>query len=197
MFLVVSLFLDMDHDEEEIIEHMFQQWVNMVIVGSMFFFMIYGSTCQHYRKYMLKNKTFVRKETHIEIIDRLIRRSDVTCIEQLRMDRRTFGILCELLRTAGGLKVTGDVILEEQVAMFLYIISHHFKNRVTKHYFRRSGETVSRHFNAVLNAVLPLQGILLKAPEPVPNNSSDEKWKWFKVCEFLFHRSIATFLSLY
>ena len=44
-----------------------------------------------------------------------------------------------------------------------------------------SGETVSRHFNAVLNVVIRLQGVLLKKSEPVFKNSTNERWKWFKV----------------
>ena len=67
------------------------------------------------------------------------------------------------------------------VALFLHILAHHVKNRVIKFRFLRSGETISRHFNAVLNAVIRLQGVLLKKPEPVSENSTDERWKWFKV----------------
>ncbi|KAL3500026.1 hypothetical protein ACH5RR_039119 [Cinchona calisaya] len=46
--------------------------------------------------------------------------------------------------------------------------------------FLRSGETVSRHFHRILNAVLRLQGELLKVPKPGPQDSTNEKWKWFK-----------------
>ena len=145
----------------------------------------YANACTHYQKYVLNNKTFVGNGTRIENINRLIRGNDVTCIEQLRTNRRTFGILCELLRTTEKLKELRDVMFEEQVAiLFLYIISHNFKNIVTKHFFRRSGETVSRHFNAVLNVVLRLEGILLRAPEPILDNCPDDRWKWFKVCDF-------------
>ena len=65
--------------------------------------------------------------------------------------------------------------------MFVYILAHHEKNRTIKTGFLRSGEIVSRHFKRVLNAVLRLQGELLKVPEPIPENSIDERWKWFKV----------------
>ena len=63
-------------------------------------------------------------------MDWLIRGSDVTCIEQLRMDRHTFVVLCELLCTSARLKIDGDVGVEEQVAMFLHILTHHVKNQV-------------------------------------------------------------------
>ncbi|VVA37095.1 PREDICTED: ALP1, partial [Prunus dulcis] len=98
------------------------------------------------------------------------------------MDRKTFGMLCELLRTHGGLKMCGSVAIEEQVCMFLYILAHHVKNRTVHDMFGQSGVTVSRYFNLVLNAVLRLHEILLKVPDPVPNNCTEERWKWFKNC---------------
>ncbi|TXG62851.1 hypothetical protein EZV62_009845 [Acer yangbiense] len=46
----------------------------------------------------------------------------------------------------------------------------------------RSGETVSKYFHNVLHSVIRLHGELLKRPEPIPENSIDERWKWFKNC---------------
>ena len=48
----------------------------------------------------------------------------------------------------------------------------------------RSGETISRQFHAVLKAILRLHSLLFKNPEPIPDNSTDERWKWFKVLPF-------------
>ncbi|KAF7083488.1 hypothetical protein CFC21_087272 [Triticum aestivum] len=59
----------------------------------------------------------------------LIGESDTMCISQLRMDRRTFHILCEMVRDIGGLKGTRNTSLEEIVASFLYVLSHHLKSR--------------------------------------------------------------------
>ncbi|PPE02884.1 hypothetical protein GOBAR_DD00091 [Gossypium barbadense] len=74
------------------------------------------------------------------------------------------------------------MLVDEQLAIFLHIISHHLKNRVIKHHFNRSGETVSRSFHSVLNAVIRLQDVLFKKAEPITANSSDTRWKWFKNC---------------
>jgi hypothetical protein len=65
--------------------------------------------------------------------------------------------------------------------MFLYILSYYKKNHTIKIDFLKSGETVSRYFNKVLKALLKLQGELLKSPEPILENSTDKKWKWFEV----------------
>ena len=111
----------------------------------------------------------------------LIHESDLACLETTRMDRKAFSILCGLLRTRGNLSGTKNMNVEEMVAMFLHILSHDLKNRMVKRLYARSGETISRHFNAVLNAVLRLHELLLKKPEPIPENSTDERWKWFKV----------------
>ncbi|PPD68285.1 hypothetical protein GOBAR_DD34838 [Gossypium barbadense] len=98
------------------------------------------------------------------------------------MNRTAFFKLCEMLESIGGLKSSRNMLVDEQVAMFLHIISHHLKNRVIKHHFRRSGETVSRAFHGVLDAVIRLQDVLFKKLEPITADSSDTRWKWFKNC---------------
>ena len=112
---------------------------------------------------------------------RLIHESDIARRESTRMDRRCFTILCTMLRIRGGLEATQYVDVEEMVAIFLHIVAHDVKNRVARRHFARSGETVSRHFNAVLNAVLRLHEILLKQPDPVTHSCSHEKYRWFQV----------------
>ena len=98
--------------------------------------------------------------------------------------------LCGMQKDREKLKRTRNMDIEEMVAIFLKILSHDDKNRMMKRLFARSGETVSRHFNLVLNAILRLQGRLFKTPEPVLENSSDERWKWFKVTLKLFSDSL-------
>ncbi|KAH9763587.1 DDE Tnp4 domain-containing protein [Citrus sinensis] len=130
---------------------------------------------------MIHSRTFQFHATRQQYLDSIIGNSDIQCVNQLRMDRRTFGLLCELLRSRG-LKASGSLALEEQVCMFLHTLSHHVKNRTIGIRFFRFGETVSRYFNSVLNKVLQLHNVLLRVPGPVPNNYADEKWKWFKNC---------------
>ena len=75
--------------------------------------------------------------------------------------------------------------VEEMVAMFLSILGHDNKNRSVMFNFIRSRETVSRHFNSVLQAILKLWQLLLKTHGLVPENSIDPKWRWFKVVVYL------------
>ncbi|KAA0033487.1 uncharacterized protein E6C27_scaffold261G00210 [Cucumis melo var. makuwa] len=86
-----------------------------------------------------------------------------------------------MLRTRGGLEATQYVDVEEMVTIFLHIVAHDVKNRVARRHFARSGETVSRHFNVVLNVVLRLHEILLKQPDSVTHSCSHEKWRWFQM----------------
>ncbi|KAA0037743.1 retrotransposon protein [Cucumis melo var. makuwa] len=113
---------------------------------------------------------------------RMIHESDLVCRQSTRMDRRTFAILCHLLRNVAGLSSTEIVDVEEMVAMFLHVLAHDLKNRVIQREFVRSGETVSRHFNIVLLAVLRLYEELIKRPVPVTSNCNDQRWKCFENC---------------
>ena len=145
-----------------------------------------GSVMHYMTKYqdnrrLLSNRTFINPISRVDYINRLITYNDTECIDQLRMDRRTFAVLCELLRNTRRLKTNGLVFVEEQVCMFLHILAHHVKNRIIRSRFYRSGETISRYFNSVLCAVLQLHNHLLVSPDPVAENCSDERWKWFKV----------------
>ena len=135
----------------------------------------------HYNRRLLSNRTFVTHATILDYIKRIITNNDVECISQLRMDRRTFAVLCELLRNTGRLKTDSLVFVEEQVCISVHILAHHVKNRTIRNRFYRSGETISRYFNSVLSAVLQLHNSLLVSPNLVPENCTDERWKKFKV----------------
>lgn len=130
----------------------------------------------------LNNRSFVRHETRLSYLDSIIGNSDTECVHELRMDRRSFGLLCELLRMDGRIKNDGLVSVEDQVCMFLHILAHHVKNHTIRGRFFRSGETVSRYFNSILQGVLRLQGSLLRVSDPVLADCTDHRWKCFKVC---------------
>ncbi|XP_034219068.1 uncharacterized protein LOC117630461 [Prunus dulcis] len=137
---------------------------------------------RHIERRSLNNRSLVRRETRLRYLDSIIGNSDIKCVNELRMDRRTFGLLCDLLRQDGRVKNDGLVSLEEQVCVFLHVLPHHVKNRAIGSRFFRSGETISRYFNSVLQGVLRLQDILLKVPDPVRDNCEDSRWRRFKNC---------------
>ena len=156
-------------------------WLQMCTVAS--WFLVALGAIHSLHTYRPRVRSFILDfYAKRDYIKRLVYSSDETCIEQVRMNRTTFFKLCEMLQTLGGLKSSRNMLVDEQVTMFLHIISHHLKNRVIKHHFNRSGETVSRSFHNVLNAVIRLQDVLFKKPEPITADSFDTRWKWFKNC---------------
>ncbi|GMJ03048.1 hypothetical protein HRI_003974000 [Hibiscus trionum] len=115
-------------------------------------------------------------------LQKIVFESDRQSVDNCRMDRRTFFKLCHLLKSQGGLKESRYLCIEEMVITFLHIISHHTKNRVLKRQTSRSGETISRVFHAVLNSILKMHSVFFKKPEPIQENATDDRWKWFKGC---------------
>ncbi|KAF8775152.1 hypothetical protein HU200_004549 [Digitaria exilis] len=158
---------------------------NMLTSITVMYYYIWLLLAMAYKRRCLKIEQRIRNIEQRNVrLSQLIRDSDATCISQLRMDRRTFYTLCEMLGDIGGLKATRNMSIVEIVAQFLYTLAHHLKNRTIKEFFFRSGETVSRQFNSCLLAVLKLHHLLLKTPEPIPDDSTDGTWKYFKVIDF-------------
>ncbi|XP_073225547.1 uncharacterized protein [Cicer arietinum] len=78
-----------------------------------------------------------------------------------------------------------DVLVEEKVATFLFIIEHNVRHRVASNRFQHSTETISCNFKEVLRAVCRLGKELIKQesielPERIKNNS--KYYPWFKNC---------------
>jgi hypothetical protein len=156
-------------------------WIDMFSAVVAFFDLLCVLLEDHIRQKSLRATYFIDFYSRQGDLYRLIYEDDETCHNHFRMNRNAFSNLCNMLEVRGGLKATKHMLVDEQVAMFLYILAHHVKNRIIKCQFRRPGETISRHFKSVLHAVIQLHAEFLKKPEPVPENSADERWKWFKV----------------
>ncbi|KAL8521867.1 hypothetical protein ACS0TY_012141 [Phlomoides rotata] len=120
--------------------------------------------------------------SQIEKLYFLVGYHDEICKDHIRMNINYFNRLCYLLENLGGLRDTRNVIINELVTIFLTVLSHHTKNRVIKYNFKRSGYTISKHFNLVLNTLLKLHNVLLVTHEPVPKDNNDYRWKYFKGC---------------
>ncbi|KAI8525642.1 hypothetical protein RHMOL_Rhmol13G0246100 [Rhododendron molle] len=148
------------------------------VIGVFRLYLFIMSTILHRRPELSPNPDFY--QTQVNNINRLVRGNDVDCHDQLRVNRHIFMRLCCLVRGVG-LRDSRNVCLEERVAIFLWVLAHHTKQRRTKFHFYRSSETISRHFNVVLQAVLRLHRMLLETPEPVPANYQDSRWNWFQV----------------
>jgi hypothetical protein len=89
-------------------------------------------------------------------LNHLYNGTEANCISELRMRKVIFHQLCGLLRSRGLLEDSINVSIEKQVAMFLKFVGHRWTNRSVVFEFLRSRETVSRHFNTVLDALCVL-----------------------------------------
>ncbi|KAL3838799.1 hypothetical protein ACJIZ3_023390 [Penstemon smallii] len=120
------------------------------------------------------------------IITRLTKKKEEDCREQLRMGKNAFANLVYILKGRGLLRDTARSSVEEQVAKFLYIIGHNLKYRIIKFKFRRSSETISRHFRQVLRAIISLEDLFLKQPNgdecPTQIKDNQKFWPYFKDC---------------
>ncbi|KAK2424278.1 putative nuclease HARBI1 [Trifolium repens] len=104
----------------------------------------------------------------------------------VRMSPQTFLKLCDMLEREGGLRATRWSSVEEQVAKTLYILTHNAKNREVNFWFRRSGETISRHLHQVLKAIIELEEKFIVQPDgstvPLEISSSTRFYPYFKDC---------------
>ncbi|KAL8540874.1 hypothetical protein ACS0TY_002206 [Phlomoides rotata] len=157
----------------------------MVEINSLVIFMTFGFLFLRRRihqpsrgggRYSLRSKV----TRQLDNMHYQVNYNDETCRDHIRKNSDCFNRLCCLLQNLGGLRSTRNVSISEQVAIFLTALSHLTKNRVVKHSFRRSGYTISKHFNGVLNTLLRLHRVLLAKPVPVPEDSTDYRWKYFK-----------------
>ncbi|XP_060180692.1 protein ALP1-like [Lycium barbarum] len=103
------------------------------------------------------------------------------------MDRKAFHILASLATNIGELTDTNNMSSTEKLAMFLNILAHHEKNRSIKVDYIRSGWSVSQAFNECLRAILKLTPLLLVSPNPVAEDETNDRWKWFKGCLGALH----------
>jgi hypothetical protein len=105
--------------------------------------------------------------------------AEVACYDQLRLTKRNFHDLCTMLREKCGLRDSVYVSVEEKVAMFLLVVGHGLKMRLLRGTYKRSLETISRHFSDVLDAILSLTEEFIKLPNNSVQAPDDYKWKWF------------------
>ena len=158
--------------------------LSMINIIFMMYWIWYLMSMFTIRGVQLRERKKNKKLLRMLFLSGLYKESDVKCKSVLRVNRKTFNIICEMLRDLGGLSGTKNMSLEEIVAMFLYTLAHHKKNRSIGFNFIRSGETVSRQFHLCLRAILKLHEVLLYNPTPISNDCEDERWKPFKVLVF-------------
>lgn len=137
-----------------------------------------------YENYIPKELSHALSSTGAKFIDEVLNGQNERCLENFRMDKHVFYKLCDILQGKGLLRHTNRIKIEEQLAMFLFIIGHNLRTRAVQELFRYSGETISRHFNNVLNAVMAISiGFFQPPGSAVPPEISENPrfYPYFKV----------------
>ena len=92
------------------------------------------------------------------------------------MRRAPFYQLCDLFRSRELLKDTIHCNIEEQVAIFLHVVGHNQRFSCIKFSFKRSTETIIRHFQEVLYALGELRNKLIVISSPfVPSKIQNSR----------------------
>ncbi|KAK8655922.1 hypothetical protein V6N13_108486 [Hibiscus sabdariffa] len=121
----------------------------------------------------------------MKFVDEVLNGQSDRCLENFRMDKSVFYKLCDILQGRGLLRHTNRIKIEEQLAIFLFIIGHNLRTRAVQELFRYSGETISRHFNNVLNAIMTISLEFFQPPgSDVPLEISQDHrfYPYFKDC---------------
>ncbi|GAV60401.1 LOW QUALITY PROTEIN: DDE_4 domain-containing protein, partial [Cephalotus follicularis] len=106
--------------------------------------------------------------------------------KMLCMHKATFLHFWDVLKREGGLENTNNLVVEEQVAMFLIIIGKTWDQRAICDRFQHTLETVNRHFRRVMRALASLAKHI-KCPsvddDMSPHIKNNRKYfPWFKDC---------------
>lgn len=147
-----------------------------------------ASLCTRYcLKYLNKQKTRISKLTGLEWVQETMDTYGES-YRMFRMEPHVFKGLCSLLVENYGLKPSREMSVEEALAMFLWTCGHNESNRNVQNRFKHSGETVSRKFGEVLDAVLRLSVDIIRPSDyefkEVHHRirNSTQFWPHFKDC---------------
>ncbi|KAL4194568.1 hypothetical protein AMTRI_Chr05g59970 [Amborella trichopoda] len=140
--------------------------VKIKIAGSL---VAAGSTLAILRTLLMTyvHKSFALKRNSIgtKYHKTIINSTEADCQNQIRMSKKAYFVLMNILLKRGNITDTLGVSFNEQLVMFMHILSHYLKNQKIGHEFGHSRKIVSRYFNQVLNAVIGLHVVFFKPPE--------------------------------
>ena len=152
------------------------------------------------RLYLNKQPCRTSTLTGHEWVQEIIRGNPTRIYESLRMDKQTFSLLCSKLIEIGRLKSTKNVIVEEQVAMFLMTICHIDLTRDNAERFQHSTWTVSKYFHKVLKAVNRLAKRVITPPSmdttPPEIEHNSKYYPYFKVIFIKVDMSIILYFHI-
>lgn len=124
-----------------------------------------GSSSQPYKKKPIHNSV----RNGVTFIHETLTGHEALSKRRFHMEREIFEALVQKLREENLLADSRYLSVEEQLGIFLYAVSKNASNRTLQDQFQHSGETISRHFGAVLNALTQLTCSYIKLPSLHPH----------------------------
>ncbi|XLR38654.1 hypothetical protein S83_023314, partial [Arachis hypogaea] len=147
------------------------------------------ATCvDYFLKYIVKNPRRTSRLTGSSWVNELLNGHPIRCYQQFRMKKLVFLHLCDVLQNTYNLKTTKGIGIHEQVGIFLYIIGQPGSIRNAEERFQHSGETISRQFHYVLDAVCKLAQHIIQPTDPqftdtpVKIKNDERYYPYFKNC---------------
>jgi hypothetical protein len=109
---------------------------------------------------------------------------------EFRMEPEIFRAVSDYLKRERLLEGTTRVDVDEQLGMFMYMISHNATNQDLQKKFQHSAETVHRKLNEIINLIPLLVQRFVKVPtslQPHPKIMSNPRfWPYFQVNHYTY-----------
>ncbi|XP_040385299.1 uncharacterized protein LOC121055969 [Oryza brachyantha] len=120
-----------------------------------------------------------------EYISELLNGHPRRCCNNLRMESHIFQSLSDHLRSKNLLQSTRGVMVEEQLGMFMYMLSRNASFGALTDRFQHSPETVHRHLTSCFSAMRSLTSDIIKPPSTQCHwkiSSNPKFWPYFENC---------------
>ncbi|KAK2644287.1 hypothetical protein Ddye_019482 [Dipteronia dyeriana] len=139
-------------------------------------------------KYILKTPCMRSSQTDFIWLMEVLQGNESRCYNMFRMDKHVFVMLLNDLENNYKLKGSRNISSAEILGIFLYILGQGIGNRNAQERFQRSGETVNRYFDVMLDILYEMAKVIIKPLDPefrsTPQEilSNSRYMPHFKVC---------------
>ncbi|RYR14429.1 hypothetical protein Ahy_B04g070984 [Arachis hypogaea] len=135
---------------------------------------------------MIEKNVQEEKENRNKWLKEILEGNNSRCCIIFRMEKDIFKRLCYDLETNYGLCASRRISAAETLAIFLFVLGGGNSNKSTKERFQHSGETISRKFEEVLQAVCKMAIDIIQPKDrdfkevPTKLRNDDRYWPHFK-----------------
>ncbi|GKE18512.1 putative nuclease HARBI1 [Tanacetum coccineum] len=112
-----------------------------------------GALSAYYYKYMYKEPCMTSSQNGKAWMNEILNGNPIRCVNAFRMHPDVFMKLCGELEAKYGLKSSDRISVVEKLGIFVYTLALGVSNRDVGERFQHSGETISRAFHDVLEAI--------------------------------------------